>query len=284
MKKIMVPVDFSKCSVKALDYAASLAKKINGRIILIHADQTSFIPSEAPYEFIARQIKEEEQNSIHKLKKLAEKVTLQNKVKCSFFCKQGSSVDAILECAETEKPDWIVMGTKGASGISEIVLGSNTAKVIAKTAYPVIAVPEKASIGRISKIAYATDYHLNDLNSLRHLVKLAKMVGAEIEVVHVTDGEHRVKMEKDLLNDFKKNVDRKILYKNISYHLAFGKTVEKTLEQFVKKQSADLLAVSTHHRNLFDHLFGSSIAKTIIFHSKIPLLAFHYRKDPVILI
>ncbi len=282
MKKILVPLDFSKCSAKALDYAVSLAKRINARIILLHADQTSFIPAETPYEFIAGQIRKEEQNSVNKLKRLAAKVNLKSKVKCSYFCSQGSPVDSILESAVNEKPDWIVMGTKGASGINEMLLGSNTAKVIAKTAYPVIVVPEGAAPGKINKIVYATDYHLNDLNALRHLVKLAQLFGAAIDVVHVTDGEHQINKENDLLADFKKSTGRKITYKKISYHLAFGKSIEKTLDKFVKGQSADLLALSTHHRNLFDQLFGSSISKTIIYHSKIPLLAFHYRKDPVI--
>jgi nucleotide-binding universal stress UspA family protein len=282
MKKIIVPTDFSKCSGKALDYAVNMAKILDARIVLLHAFQNTFIPPEVPYEYTAEKILEEERNIVDKLKSLAVKITLKHNVRCSFLFRQGSAVDIILDTTEIEKADWIIMGTKGASGIKEIIIGSITEKIIENTICPVIAVPEKAAIGNLNKIVYATDYHLNDLMSLRNLVKIAKAFRAEVDVVHVTDGEYLLKTENELLSDFKKNIGGKITYKNISYQLAFGNSVDQALEKFVKGRKADLLAVSTHNRNIFDKLFGTSIVKALVYHSKIPLLAFHYRKDPII--
>lgn len=282
MAMILVPTDFSKNAANALNYAIALAKKEKAKIILLHSLQSAYITPEVPAEYILEQLEAEEQGSLKQLKTIAEKVTKAYKVKCSYLCKQGFAVDVITDTIKNKKIDLVVMGTKGAGGLKAAFIGSNAAAVIEKSPVPVIAVPEKASFERIKNILYATDYRVTDTYALKSLVKIAKMFNAKIEVVHISDGEYVKQGEQELLNEFIKKTGSKVKYKKMTYHLLYSGSVEKKLEEYVKKKSINLLAMSTHPRNFIDKLFGKSVTKKMVYHTKVPLLAFHYRKDPII--
>lgn len=282
MATILVPTDFSKNADNALKYAINLAKKKKAKIILLHSFQSTYVTPEVPAEYVLEQLEAEEEASIKQLKAIAEKVTKAGKIKCSYISKQGFAVDVIIDTVKNKKIDLVVMGTKGAGGLKETFIGSNTAVVIEKSPVPVIAVPEKASFENIKNILYATDYRITDVFALKNLAKIAKMFNAKIEVVHISDGEYVKQGEQELLNEFIKKTGSKIKYKKVTYHLLYGGSVEKKLQEYVKKRSINLLAMSTHPRNFIDKLFGKSVTKKMVYHTNVPLMAFHYRKDPII--
>lgn len=282
MKNILVPTDFSKNADSALNYAIGLAKKEKAKILLLHAYHLPIIASDAPMDFANAAIEAEREESIARLKTLQQKVIKAGLRKCDFLAKPGFAVDAILATAKTKRNDLIIMGTKGASGIKAAIVGSNAAVIIEKADCPVIAVPEKASFSKIKEIVYATDYRINDLSSLKALIKIMKPFNPAITAVHVSGGDFIPQSEKELLKEFILKVGKKAKYRKLNYRVIYGKDIEKKLENYVAEKSADLLVMSTHHRNIFDKIFGSSITKKMAYHTKVPLLAFHYKKDPII--
>ena len=84
----------------------------------------------------------------------------------------GLAVDNINNLAKEKNVSFIIMGTKGSSGINEIILGSITSKVIENAPCPVLIIPDKTKYKVITKIIFATDFHVNDIESINFIEKL----------------------------------------------------------------------------------------------------------------
>ena len=183
MKTLLVPTDLSKAAEAAVNFAISFAQKEKTEIVLLHVFRLKVVfPGESGE--VDPKFAFEEQETISKLMlKRCKQITDSKKVKCRYISTMGMAVDEILAVEEKIKPDFIVMGTKGASGAKKVILGSNAAKVIEKSTSPVIAVPEGVKFGGIKKITYATDYHEADISAIRKLVEIAKPFRASINVL-----------------------------------------------------------------------------------------------------
>ena len=204
------------------------------------------------------------------------------KIKYECVSLQDLAVDGILSIAEEKEVDLIIMGTKGAKGLTEIIMGSNTASVIEKAKCPVIAIPKGVRFKQIKKITYASDYHKSDIGALKKLLEIAKPFNAQINILHVSSIE--LEKEKDLMKKFMAEVNDKIDYFNLSFQILGGDDVEKELENYLQEDNCDLLVMATHHRDLMDRIFGKSFTKKMAFHTKIPLMAFHYKKAESVMI
>lgn len=278
MKTILVPLDFSDNSKNAMNYAILLANKLNMKLLLLHA----FHPS------MAEAISDSYKNLTHKnitgtpkemeneLKIWREAVTNSEKnLLCDTIFAEGDLADKIAELMEETPIDLIVMGTKGATGLKEVFIGSNTAKVIETISCPVIAVPAGYQFRDIKKIVLATDYHDSDIASIRFLVKLAKRFDSELTVVHITDGDLKPRFEDDLLEYFRGQVGKSIAYNKMKFHLLEGADISKILNEFITEQRVDLFAISTEDRIFTGPLFNRGLTKKFAHHIQVPLLAFH---------
>ena len=119
MKTIIAPFDFSDSSANALAFAAELAKRISARLIIMHTLQSREAEGDAE-----KKLKSVEAN----LKKL-----FGTELKCEVSLVHGQLIPAIKKVIAAKQPDLIVMGTKGATGLKRVLIGSNTVNVIAKT-------------------------------------------------------------------------------------------------------------------------------------------------------
>lgn len=277
MKTILVPTDFSKSANNALDYAVALAKKEKAKIILLHIYNIVYISPDTPVQYFAEELANIGGAAAKKLIKLSTIVEKLSKIKCETLNLQGLPVDVIIDTIKKRKVSLVVMGTKGVSGIDEFLIGSNTAKVIGQSPCPVIAIPHKAHFDRIKKVVFATDYHEKDLIALKQLAEIAKMFKSRINVIHVTDEEYTESNEEEYMERFQKKVNQTIKYKFITFKLLSNDKIEKALEKYVKKESPDLIAVSTKNRNILGRLFAKSITKKLAYHTKVPLMVFHYK-------
>lgn len=286
MKTLLVPTDFSKNAGNALDYAVSIAKKDKCKIVLLHVYNPLISPPsfDIPVQYYADAFESIQKEAYTKLTKLKNKIAKTAKVEIEIVVKEGLAVETIIDVAKKKRAYLVIMGTKGASGLTKVVIGSNTAKVIEKIKCPVIAVPEKAKFDGMRQIAYATQYHSSDMPALKRLTELSKVFKPTINLVHIADGAYSIETEQDYMEKFKDKVKKATKVKSIVPAVIEGKSIENELEQYFKKNKIDLLVISTKHRNFIEKLFGKSITKTLIFHSKVPLLVFHHKQTSVALI
>ena len=218
--------------------------------------------------------------SATKLDKLSLKIA-EAKLPFKIINKQGAAVEMILDTIRVKKPMLVVMGTKGASGIKEKLMGSNTATVAEKSTCPVISVPEKTASQTISDITYATNYKTSDMAALKKIVEIGKALKASVTLLHCADGEFTQLCEIEYMNKFKKEVRKKIRYAKMQYRIEYGTDFITTLEKYIKKASPAIIAMSTHHRSsVFDKLFYPSETKKMVYHTKVPLMVFHHKEKP----
>lgn len=284
MKTLLVPTDFSKNANNALDYTISLAKNENIKIILLHAFTIPEASNDLSIENFAEQLLSKEKEIKKMMEVLCSKVSKTSNIKCESITKPGNPIEVIIEIAQKRKVNLLVMGTTGAKGIKEVFVGSNTYRVIDETSCPVLVIPENTPFEELKKIIYATDYHSGDINALKQLTDIAAISNATIHVIHIADGEYTDFAENVFIEKYTAKIRKKINYPDISFHLLHGEDIEEKLEEYLKKESANILALSTKHKNIFEKLLGKSITKKMTHHTEIPLMVFHNKKEAPVFI
>jgi nucleotide-binding universal stress UspA family protein len=155
LNKILVPVDFSETSRKAVHYAVALAKLFAGEVSLLHVVRPyPFVPQMDPVDIASIQ------DAKRDLEALRGQVG--ELVRCSTLLRKGDPPLEIIGAAEEFEVDLIVIGTHGRSGLAHMVLGSTAEKVIQRAVCPVLVVRERehefisASAFSVSKSEAAT--------------------------------------------------------------------------------------------------------------------------------
>lgn len=136
-KKILVPVDFSKTSQKALDQAVILAKQSKASLVLIHVVTFTVAASVEQFSVIDwyQHLIKEAKKDLEKLKQ-----RLSNSVPIEIVVETGVPFDVICKTAKKKKVDLIVITTHGYSGIKHVLLGSTAERVIRHASCPVLVI------------------------------------------------------------------------------------------------------------------------------------------------
>ncbi len=263
MKTILVPTDFSANADKAMKFAIDVAKKLNAKIILVNSYDLPY-SANVMTSSIMDLLKETSEKGLIKASNYIETHDVEHSSKSQM----GNPIRVIKECAKNYNADLIIMGTKGASGIEEVLLGSNTASVLHTVSCPVLAIPSEAQFIDINKIVYAADFEMkSDEKALKNLATLAKVFGAEVKIAHVQDDDHKgtphAKFDEALGN---------IPH---TFHILPQQEVEKAIDAFADAENADMVAVLTRKHSFFEGLFHKSVTSKIAYHSTIPVLALH---------
>ena len=142
MKKIILPVDFSDSTDHLVDFAVGFAKDINAAISLIHvaSSDIGFVIGDMGFQYFPEVEENEIKFELKELNKLEQRVISQG-INCTHILKQGVAGDTILEHAEENKADYIVVGSHGRSGVYDVLIGSLTKEITRKSKIPVLVVP-----------------------------------------------------------------------------------------------------------------------------------------------
>ena len=153
MKTILAPVDFSSASESVAAQAAALARVLNGRVLLLSVVQPLIIASEfaPPPDSIAEITSAGEKSAADHLARVQERLRADSIPVEAIQCK-GAPVAHIIEQAEKNAADFIVMGSHGHTALYDLVVGSTTHGVLRRATCPVVIVPrpmQKAATARI---------------------------------------------------------------------------------------------------------------------------------------
>lgn len=276
MKVIVFPTDFSKCAGNAMSYAIGLAEKLNAKIVLHNSCHLPAFSEQIPLENLSEeQVMMDASVSMDELIKGSR--LIEKKIQYEASINFGMATDDIVSVAKEKSADFIVMGTKGATGLEKVMIGSNASSVIEKATCPVITIPDDAKYRELRKIVFATDYNSNDADTISFLAALAKPYDAEILVVHISPITGTDTLERDRFLNFKEMIKTKVPYIRISFQLAVGLNVADDLDFIIEEQKADMLALTNRKRNIFTKLFSPSLTKRMSFHTHIPVISFHVK-------
>lgn len=275
MKKIIVPIDFSEYSEFALEAAASIAKKHNSELIILHMLELS----NAIISTDSNSLNEE---AVFYLK-LAEKKfeTFLNKpylegLEITPIVKHFKVWSEINEVANEHQANLIVMGSHGVSGIKEAIVGSNTEKVVRHSDIPVLVIKHNPILLEFENGVFASDFSDEALTPYINARATFKKLGVKMHLVYVNspDGSFRSSLEIDKrVSDFLKKADGDL--DNLSeVNVVSDYSIEKGILNFANVKGADLIAVATHGRKGLAHFFEGSISEDIANHSTLPVMTF----------
>ncbi len=140
-KRILVPIDFSDCSLGALHYALVLAEKFAAKLIFLHVVEPAVYPEN--YLVTPATMDETNQNLLaaarERLAEVKQKATAHG-LSTETLVRMGRAQSEISDTAKATGTDLIVMGTHGYSGLKQVLLGGTAERVVRHSTCPVLTV------------------------------------------------------------------------------------------------------------------------------------------------
>ena len=282
MKNILVPTDFSEMANDALDLAVQIARKSGAKILLLNVIEGvhnySFNTmgelenSLGEDEFIIKKLIDQTQKNLETFSKQHQ----YDGVEFSTMIEMGGAYASISKVIAENNTDLIVMGTKGASGIEEVLIGSNTEKVVRYASCPVITVKQKVDLNSIENIVFATNLMEDQTDLIQPLKTLQRVTGAKLHLVKVNTPNH-FHTQRQMDEEFKSFINKHDLG-NASTSIYNEATEEDGILYFAEDLGACMIAIGTHGRTGLLHLLSGSIAEDLVNHAQIPVWTLSMRK------
>ena len=274
MKRILVPVDFSKHAEAAARVAATIAKKTNSEIFLVHMLElpvTTIDPAEM------NTISSEPQiiyfmKLAHKKFETFKKLPFLKGIRVVESVQFQHAFSGIIAESIKNKIDLIVMGSQGASGLQEMFIGSNTEKVVRRSKIPVLVIKKNIKNFDIKSIVFASDFNKESKSTFHRVIDFANLFEAKIHLLYVNTI-HNFNTSDNIEKRIGKFMDD-FDYSNYSTNIYNDISIEKGILSFGRKINTDLIALNTHGRSGLSQLFNGSIGQELANHALRPVITF----------
>ncbi len=281
MKTILVPYDFSTEADNALAFACGLAAKKESKVKLLHVIEIPTTHSLGTMGGAVEPNYELDQIYVVELveKRKKQMAALEEKYSNAPFPFQtklifGNPYAGISREISEIKADLVVMGSKGSSGLEELLIGSNTEKVVRHAICPVITIKDQRNPENIKNIVFASDFEdttdedttdkvINKIKKLQETLE-AKLVLVKINTPSMFEN------SRQSLKKIKEYVVKHDL-KNVDIEVFNSSSEEEGIIEFAEEIDADMIAMATHGRTGFLHLISGSIAEDVVNHAKRPV-------------
>jgi nucleotide-binding universal stress UspA family protein len=264
MNCILVPFDFSHNSRNALAYAARLAKLSKAELVVLHAYDRAAILEGMTMDGTKAGM-EKERHHLEKHHELPASII-------TTLIREGELIDEVSDFLKERKVDLVVMGTRGASGLQEVLVGSRTVAVMSEIYVPMLVVPESAEPGSVRNILLCSDLkEVENDNNLDLVKELAMLFGSAVRIAHVEAGDEVPTYEQELERRREKGIfspEVEVTYKRIK-----GKTVLEGIRYYLAlKDDNDLVVMINRKHGFIDSLFRVNHTHKMAYHTTLPLL------------
>jgi nucleotide-binding universal stress UspA family protein len=274
MKKILLPTDFSDNSWNAIKYALQLFKDEECNFYLLNAYTPVIYREEYvlanPTQFdLASDIRESSTEELEEIN---------NRIKGEFnnpkhtFAQISSFNTLIREIKDLQKGnimDFIVMGTKGATGAKEILFGSNTVHVFKYAKCPVLAIPDVFEFETPHEILFPSDYEMDlKVEHLKPIADIASTYHSRVNILNVSRGYDLTEWQEENKQKLK-TYFIKIAH---LFHSVRDQTVAEAISNFQLNHRINLLVMINNKHSFFENLFFKSAINQLGFHLNIPFL------------
>lgn len=297
IKKIIWATDDSKESEKALNYALFFAQRFDSQIIGIHVIP---MPEATIYHFLS--------HSTVELKRWTEKIEEAYKAKFASISDdlntheiifrgeilKGEPNKEIIEFAQSEKADLIVMGKRGHGLIDRTLIGSTTIKVLRESSEPVLAVGEKDKEGIIEmrNILVPIEAYEKTDSALNYAIDLAQRINANITVVYVPyiynyEGDYNRAYTEDLMMHYSTHLERRVKdikvkrgiddggssNLEIKTEVIGGLSSPVSIVDYASSKKMDLIVMNTHGKKGIKRAILGSVTEKVLQESPCAVLA-----------
>ncbi len=268
MRKILVPTDFSAISDNALQFACNVAHQIKGEIFLLNIQS---LPANDDAAMAIELIKTIEESDKEKLATMAEALKIKYpglKIETHFAF--GIPSLTIKEYLETKTFDFVVMGTRSASGMDKFLFGSVAESVSKHSPCPVIIVHADQTYKPVKHVAVPIDINYKFFEShklVERVVEYAELFKADLSWFYVNTE------KKDISENIHMTLDDG---HKIDIEIVDAETVEAGIGSYCQQHPLDLLIILKRDYSLVQQIFHRNSFSEILNHQTLPLMVVHY--------
>lgn len=276
-RKILTAIDGSETSLNALKQAFKLACTEKCWITVV-----SVVP---PYEGdldltavgnVMKTMRKPCEDALAEAGKLAES----ERASIKTVCEEGEIFERIVDVAEADNCDLIVMGKRGMHPLGRAFVGSVTARVIGYSSKDILVVPEKVVV-EWKNILFATDGSKYSNAAAEKAIAFARSYGGELKVISIVDVpteyyaeapkavEDLTRKAKGFVDDVKKKAETYGI--KASTFIGEGETYQ-VITDFAKKENADVIILGSHGRTGIRRLLMGSVTEKVIGYAPCPVL------------
>lgn len=268
---ILLPTDFSENAWSAALYAIKLYANTPATFYFSHA--WTFVNSGSRTYISPNYIdklKDDSKALLMRLKQRAQEVSTHPDHKFETLFSVHSLTDSIKLAITEHHINLVVMGTKGATGAKEFLLGSNTVTVIKRVwLCPILLIPNNFEYATPLHIAFPTDFNRNygeEILPIKHLAELHK---SNIEILHITGKNQLTELQNKNLEALNNHLNG--YPHNFQYIPEKGKK-EDIIAGFIKDKNIDILTMVNYEHSFFEDFVKEPVIRKMGFHSTIPFL------------
>jgi nucleotide-binding universal stress UspA family protein len=294
IKTILVPLDFSRASMEALDYAVAFATQFQAAIHLVHVHPADELLSAPGAGHLLLQ-------SAEAIERLNEELVGIHRKHASFcpencHVRGGRPYQEIVELAREIDADLIVLSTRGHTGLKRVLLGSTAERVVRFASRPVLVVRRRGRNGRaaartaaelhIRKILAPVDFSECSMAGAMYAAFLGKAFGAKLCLLHVVQPPAPILVDRvsvdlssiDSLNLKNARLDMEAFGKldflrdiKCAMEVRTGYPVDQICSE-TKQNDVDLVVISTHGRTGFNRMLLGSVAEHVVRYAECPVM------------
>lgn len=260
--KILIPIDFTKDSLLAFNYAHNIYGSYGVKYFFINIPKIRQAGSTIFFDLNHDYLKLQKGKMDELLADLRNQYVDCN---LSGLVSAGTMVDNLLEKAEDLEVDLIVMATNGADEPGESFTGTNASQIVGYTRIPLLIVPNGFEPQPPGNVVFCIDKtkYVNE-SAVEPLLNIVQKGDANLSLLHVLSDES---------NKIEFNELPKILLEQASQRQEIlGLDIEARIIEFVDENNIDLLVLLKHERSFFERLFHYSVSKDITTRTTSPIL------------
>lgn len=270
MKRILVPTDFSEHAEDALKVAAQIAKKNDSEIVVLHMLE---LPHQMNDAILGGASIPETMLFMKKANEMLDTISSRpylDGIPVTEIVKIDKPIHGITQVSKDYDVDLIIMGSHGSSGVEELLIGSNTEKVVRNSEIPVLVIKKDISDFNVTNIVFASDFSAETKKPFEKLLNFTKFFESKIHLVTICTPNsfkptHVIeKAMKDFVTEF--NIT------NYTTQIYNDTNIEKGIINFANSINADIIGMCTHGRTGFAHFFNGSISEGLVNHAVRPVI------------
>lgn len=269
MTNVLIPTDFSENAWNAVKYAVNFFENSSCNFYILHV-----CSSTKKGKKILNDTHVSCQNQMHDIFRRIENLLPKNNNHKFFkIIDSGYVVGSVRQQVDKNHIDFIVMGTKGASGLSKFPLGTNASNVITKVKCATVVVPENARYSNLKEIAFPTDFlSIYSTQTLQAINNIVETHEASARVLHIKNSKTVLnedqKRNKEILDDY-------LGENKHSFHFLENNQVETQVQDFVEDRKINLITMLAKNLNYFEKILFHPIHPETKYYTDIPFLVLH---------
>lgn len=276
-KRIIVGIDFSECSLNALEHAVLIAKNTKAGLSMVWANHLDY--SKEIFAVEPENLKEEVKK---RFKALIEKHSpmLPETGEIDYYIGKGKVYKVICDIAQQADAFLIVVGTHGSSGFEEFWIGSNANRIVASSKLPIISIRAGVDSKKdLTTIVMPLDSTTVTRQKVPITALLSKYFDSEVHILGLyTSSLDDLRFR---IQNYVAQTETYFKENGVRFKSVYLETdnISESVIGYAKKVDANLISIMTEQETTTANLWLGPYAAQMVNHSPIPVLSVHSEKN-----